>query len=245
MDSFISEVNEDLRADRMANFWQKYGKFIIILAVMILVASGSYSWWHAYNNTQMEEKFDKLYSTLQELDNGDADYAKNDYPIQESPYLELQIITQANLFHASLSEPELKNSQDLENQSKLILQELNKITSSKNFPNWLQEIAALDVIRISLSLIAFDKSYDNQEINAYIDTNLDWFGNKPQDEIVFRPLYLEQKAINLLRTGKPEDAKEVISKIKNDLTVINSARARADKIYRVIENHYIKEASTQ
>ena len=47
-DSFIREVNEELRSDQFRSVWDRYGRAIIALAVLIVVAtaaSGGYEYW--------------------------------------------------------------------------------------------------------------------------------------------------------------------------------------------------------
>ncbi len=47
-DSFIREVDEELRSDRMKSIWKRYGKVIIAVAVLIVAgvaANGFYKYW--------------------------------------------------------------------------------------------------------------------------------------------------------------------------------------------------------
>ena len=44
-DSFIREVDEELRSDRVQEFWNKYGKLVIGVAVAIVVVTGGYRFY--------------------------------------------------------------------------------------------------------------------------------------------------------------------------------------------------------
>ena len=36
-ENFISEINEELRSDRLRNFWRRYGSWVITAMVLIVV----------------------------------------------------------------------------------------------------------------------------------------------------------------------------------------------------------------
>jgi len=49
-ESFIREVEEELRSDKLKSFWDTYGKLIIALAVAIVVGTASYRYWLSYTD---------------------------------------------------------------------------------------------------------------------------------------------------------------------------------------------------
>ncbi len=38
-DSFIREVNEELRSDQMKGVWRRFGRYIIVVAILIVVGT--------------------------------------------------------------------------------------------------------------------------------------------------------------------------------------------------------------
>ena len=54
-DLFIREVNEDLRAERQAELWKKYGNYVIGVAVGIVLIVAGYQGWNAYDRNQKEQ----------------------------------------------------------------------------------------------------------------------------------------------------------------------------------------------
>ena len=89
-DAFIQEVEEDLRQERYANIWKKYGNFVIggALAIVLVVAGnqGFKAWDH---NKRLEQgqaftaaaildrdgKFDEAEKAFAQLSNGGGGYA--------------------------------------------------------------------------------------------------------------------------------------------------------------------------
>ncbi|MCJ8519441.1 hypothetical protein ABID21_002335 [Pseudorhizobium tarimense] len=59
-DSFIREVNEELRSDRFRTAWSRYGKIIIGVAVLIVVATAGYrgfEYWETHNASASGDRF--------------------------------------------------------------------------------------------------------------------------------------------------------------------------------------------
>lgn len=44
-DSFIHEVTEEVRRDRMFRLWKKYGPWVIALIVLIIAGTAAWNWW--------------------------------------------------------------------------------------------------------------------------------------------------------------------------------------------------------
>ncbi len=45
----FQEVDEELRRDNAAKLWKRHGKYVIALAVLIVVATGAYTQWQRYD----------------------------------------------------------------------------------------------------------------------------------------------------------------------------------------------------
>ena len=59
-DSFIREVNEELRSDQFKNAWSRYGKIAIGVAVVIVVATAGhrgYEYWQHHNASESGDRF--------------------------------------------------------------------------------------------------------------------------------------------------------------------------------------------
>lgn len=59
-DSFIDEVTEELKRDRMFRLWKRYGVFVIGAIVLIVVGAAGKSWWDAEQEEAAREAASKL-----------------------------------------------------------------------------------------------------------------------------------------------------------------------------------------
>ncbi len=64
-DSFIREVDEELRSERMRDFWSRYGKIVIGVAVAIVVITASYRGYKFYMKYQAESAGDAFMAAVQ------------------------------------------------------------------------------------------------------------------------------------------------------------------------------------
>lgn len=69
-DSFIREVDEQLREDNAKVLWDKYGKILIGVAIAIVAATGAYRFWINYNDTQAAKSGDAYIEALALSDDG-------------------------------------------------------------------------------------------------------------------------------------------------------------------------------
>jgi len=71
-DTIFREVDEELRGDRMRNFWKRFGPYVIgaAVAVVVLVAvNEGWTWWQ---NSQSAAASDRFYSALEIADGTDV-----------------------------------------------------------------------------------------------------------------------------------------------------------------------------
>lgn len=74
-DSFIREVDEELRSARLQDFWKKYGNIVIALAVAIVLATGGYRFYEYYTNQKAAEAGDAFMSAVRLAQEGKQDEA--------------------------------------------------------------------------------------------------------------------------------------------------------------------------
>ena len=74
-DSFIREVDEELRSERVQNFWTKYGKLIIGGAVAIVLVTGGYRFYEYYTQQQAAKAGDAFMEAVRLSDEGKQDVA--------------------------------------------------------------------------------------------------------------------------------------------------------------------------
>jgi hypothetical protein len=74
-DNLFKEIDEDLRQQKYADLWKKYGKFIIGAAVALVVGVASLKGWQAYDLNRKSEDSKLLASALKSIARNKPDTA--------------------------------------------------------------------------------------------------------------------------------------------------------------------------
>jgi hypothetical protein len=80
-DVLLREVDEAVRQDQFAEFVRRYGRAILIAAIVALALFGGYLWWQSHKNDQREADSEVLVGSLDQIEAGnlasaDAQLAK-------------------------------------------------------------------------------------------------------------------------------------------------------------------------
>ncbi len=76
MADIFREVDEDIRRDKAAEFWSKYQNWIIVFAVVIVLATGGYRYWDYQRRIAAEEAGAKFEAALQFSQQGKKEEAE-------------------------------------------------------------------------------------------------------------------------------------------------------------------------
>lgn len=74
-ESIFSEVEDELRSDRMSALWRKFGPWIIGAAVFIVLLVAANEGWRWYQNDIAAKSSDQFYSAMELVTDGDFDSA--------------------------------------------------------------------------------------------------------------------------------------------------------------------------
>lgn len=74
-DSFIREVDEELRSDRMKSIWTRFGKYIIALAVLIVLGTAADRGYEYWQESQASKSGDAFLAALNLAREGRQDEA--------------------------------------------------------------------------------------------------------------------------------------------------------------------------
>lgn len=75
-DSFIREVNEELRSDRMRDAWRRYGKILIAAAVILVVGTAGWRGYEYWQSREAAKSGDVFLTALNQIEAGNLDAAK-------------------------------------------------------------------------------------------------------------------------------------------------------------------------
>jgi hypothetical protein len=74
-DSFIREVNEELRTDQMKGAWRRFGRYLIALAVLIVLGTVGYKVYEYWDNNQSSGTGDQFIAAMKLADENKGDEA--------------------------------------------------------------------------------------------------------------------------------------------------------------------------
>ena len=101
MADIFQEVDEDLRRDKAAVWWKRYGRYVIGAAVAVVVVVAGYKGWQAYDEKLRGERSDAYAEALALIDSGDEARAREALAALSDPaadgYPLLAALTQARL----------------------------------------------------------------------------------------------------------------------------------------------------
>lgn len=75
-ESFLREVDENLRRDQMEMFAKRYGKWIVAAVVAFLLAVGGYLYWQHRQNAESAQRSEELMAIYDDIGSGKLDEAQ-------------------------------------------------------------------------------------------------------------------------------------------------------------------------
>ena len=71
-ETFLREVDENLRRDQLRDFFKTYGNWLIAAVVLFLVVSGGLIWWKQHKVKQHEAQVEQLAQIYKDIASGNA-----------------------------------------------------------------------------------------------------------------------------------------------------------------------------
>ena len=204
--NIFDEITADLRRDRMAGAWAKYGRYIIGLAVAIVLLVAGMIGYDALRTAQREAasaRYDALLTQVSEADTDEkialllafGDAEKNGYGALAQ-------------FSAALTQAE-------EGQYDNALGGFDDLADRRSLPNSLRDFASLQA-----AIVLLDSGGSLAEIE-------DRIGDLAEDENGLRPMAREIMALAYSAHDKPLEARDLLMQQIADGSANSLARDRA------------------
>ena len=207
MSDIFQEIDEDLRQDKAARLWKAYGKYLIALAIFIILAIASYRFIE-HTNEKEREQTSELYELASEagttVDKQAAIELFSDERLDKT--MGYSIISK--LKKAALA----RSNNDLEG-TKIVLK---KIITNEEIPLYLRDLARL-------KLFASDSDNNISPLDALIEEAGPW-----------KFLALELKGGIQLEHGNLKEARSIFKELKDDANTPNNLRRRASEILKAL-----------
>lgn len=207
-DTFLREVDENLRRDQVQDFFKKNGKWIALAVVLFLGAVGGWIYWHERKNQQSAEQSEQLHKVLTDIASGQRQTVPQRLDALEKSHTDI-VKASAILTDAALA-------LDSNNRAAAIAK-YRELANDDAMAQIYRDIAT-----IRLTTLEFD-TLKPEEVIARLDplakAGNPWFGSAG-----------ELTALAYLKQGKTAEAGKLFAAIAADPQVPNSIRTRAVQV---------------
>lgn len=211
MSDIFDEIEEDLKRDRLEATWKKYGKFVIAIVVVIVLATAGYKGWQTYQASQkaaMANQFDQAGELAR---NGDIEGAID----------KLATLAQEGDGYGALARL----------QQAALMAENGDREGAIALYDAVAADGAVDKIYADLALVlSVMHQLDTGEPQALLDR----LAPQLTEQAAWRFTAYELAAGLAMRQGDKEAAADYLKKITDDAEAPQAARQRASELLQVV-----------
>ncbi len=207
MSDIFQEIDEDLRQDKVARLWKAYGKYLVSLAVFIILAIAGYRFIE-HMNEENREQASELYELASEAGRTGDKKAAIELFSDERFNETIGYAIISKLKKATLA----KSNNDPEGMAIV----LKQIVTNEEIPSYLRNLARL-------KLIASDSDNYISQLDALIEGDGPW-----------KFLALELKGGMELEVGNLKEARSIFEELTIEADTPNNMRRRASEILKAL-----------
>ena len=207
-DTFVKEVDENLRRDRVRDFFKKNGSWLIAGLILFLAACGAFIWYQQYRQQRAEAQVEQLAEIYKAIGVGNT--AKVPQQLDELSTSGSKAVRASALFTRAAFAIQ-------QNDTKLAIATYKKVRDDSSLPD-----AYRDAALIRETALEFDQ-LDPQQVIAQLaplaKAGNPWFGSAG-----------EMTALALIKAGKSKQAGQLFATLAKDKSVPESIRNRSIQI---------------
>ena len=204
-DTFVREVDEELRRERVNSFVARFGWAIVAAVVLVIAAIGGYIWWQGRQQEQAAQQGEALLEALQTMETGNRQAAMP--AVDQLAQSDVKGYRVAALFARATAQSEAGREADA-------IATFKSIAENGEFAEPYRQAAL-----VRQTVLEFDRLQPQQiiqRLGPLARPGQPWFGSAG-----------EMVAIAHLRMNRPELAGPLFARIGRDETVPPSIRTRA------------------
>lgn len=204
-ETFLREVDENLRRDRLRDFGKKYGALFGVAIALFLLASGGFIWWQQHKVQRSEQQAEQLAEVFKNIGSGTT----GDAPKQLDAMSEngsKAVRATAMFTRAALAVQE--------NDLKLATAKYREIAEDSSLPQPYRDAALLR--QTSLEFDSLQPEQVIERLQPLAKPGTPWFGTAG-----------EMTALALIKQGQSGQAAQLFAAIAKDKTVPDPIRSRA------------------
>jgi hypothetical protein len=207
-ETFLREVDENLRRDQMQDFFKRYGALLIIAVILFLAASGGFIWWKQHEVKRSGAEVDKLAAIYKDVGSGKMDQAPQQ--LDELAKSGSKAVRASALFARGALALQ-------QNDTKLAASTYKSIADDSGLPKPYRDAAL-----VRQTALEFDQLQPGDVIarlQPLAKPGEPWFGSAG-----------EMTALALVKQGKRQEAGQLYAAIAKDQGVPQTIRARAIQV---------------
>ena len=213
MADLFQEIDDELRQDKASRLWKLYGKYVIVVAIIIITSVGGYKFWQQKKLDDGEKASIAYEAALARSASGDFKGA-----IDQLNEGELGMVPG----YAALSQMQKANLAMKIKDFEAALITYKDITENDDYPQSIKEWASFRHVAVRV-----EKQIDSNasaDLDTLIATDSPW-----------RFLAKEIKAIKEIETGNNSGAKAIFSELADDENAPERLRVRAAEFLRTLQ----------
>lgn len=207
-ETFLREVDENLRRDQLRDFFKAYGNWLIAGVGLFLLLSGGLIWWNQHRDQQHEAQVEKLAQVYKDIGSGNTGQAPKQ--LEQLADDGSKAVRASALFtHAALALQQ--------NDTKGAIATYKSIADDSGYPQPYRDVAL-----IRQTSLEFDQLQPQDIITRLAPLakpGEPWFGSAG-----------EMTALALIKQGQQKQAAQLFAAIAKDNSVPDTIRARAVQV---------------
>lgn len=207
-ETFVREVDENLRRDQLRDFFKDYGGWLIAAVLLFLAASGGFIWWKQHQMQRSEAQVEELAKIYKDIGSGSTGQAPQQ--LDQLATSGSKAVRATALFtRAALALQQ--------NDLKLAATTYNTIAGDDSLPDPYRNAAL-----VRQTALEFDQLPPEQVIarlQPLTKPGEPWFGTAG-----------EMSALAMIKQGRNQEAGQLYAAIAKDTGVPQSIRARAAQV---------------
>jgi hypothetical protein len=211
MANIFNEVDEDIRKERYQSLWNKYGKYVISLIVLIIVIFSLSQYSKQKNITDNKKLLDIYYSATEKIEINQYELANKSLE---------KVYNEKNKTLSALSGFKLTETLIQDNQKDKALLFLEEMYNNKSLEQIYRELALYKYVIIN---------FENIQIKEIQDIANSITANK----IILRPYFQEIFGIKLLTLGNIEKANSIFTELSIDENTPFDLKVRLEKLIQI------------
>ena len=204
-DSFIREVDEELRQDQLKGIWNRFGNYIIACAVLVVLATAGYRGWEYYQQSRAAGSADRFLGAIEAARNDQRDQALADLT---------ELARSGHGQYPALARMRIAAETARNGDVSTALSQYDEIAADNSFDASFREIA-----RLRAGLLAVDSS-SYEEVKSRLEP-------LAQAGQPFRALAREGLGLAAMKAGADAEAAQWFQRIVDDANSAGNVASRA------------------